>query len=334
VAPALLLFILAPLNAELLSGSTPPLLYFNPLTILFMHASYGAAAVLLREWALRRGIGSWGRVLLAAAMGLYIEGMLCKSLYSPHWADFNFPEGWGRLWGVNWPWTACLLLYHAVNSFLLPWLIVDLLWPQFAKRPALRPSGMALLGVLVLTAGLLGWFGFEQLPGRGVYYPGWLALAVSWLGPLGIAALATLIPDPAGSGRFRPRGWLLGWLSGLGWLGYFLTQGLGDGGRTPALQAFLAVLGFAVLLLVLAWLWRGRLDDWRRYCLVLGNTCCWAVLGVMQECKVLPNSDATTGMTFVALGCLAGVAWLGGFIWRRERAMASTAPTELSTAGG
>ena len=188
---ALLLFFLAPATAELLSGSTPPAEYFLPLSLAVQLLSYGALAVLLREFAVRRGLGWWARLPLALTMGMFIEGVLCKTFYSLHWADFSFPEGYGRLWGVNWHWAAGLLVYHSLMSCLVPWLVVELVYPPLKDQPALTRRSTLWLCAGALAAALFGNLAFPQTPnGHDIYHPGLLASLISWGGLLYIPWLA------------------------------------------------------------------------------------------------------------------------------------------------
>ncbi len=75
--PAILtLFVLAPFTAELLSGSTPILVYFtNPLSFVLNPLLYGCGALLVREVARRRGLGWTGVLWLGAAYGIFEEGV-------------------------------------------------------------------------------------------------------------------------------------------------------------------------------------------------------------------------------------------------------------------
>src|SRR5262249_6156817 len=83
----LTLFLLAPMVAEMLTGSTPPLNFINPVSLLLEIPLYGAGAVLARELIRRRGLG-WGRLLLlGAAYGVLEEGLTIGSWFDPYWPD-------------------------------------------------------------------------------------------------------------------------------------------------------------------------------------------------------------------------------------------------------
>ncbi len=52
-SPAIVLFFLSPAIGELLSGSSPPKEFFNPVTLLLLALLYGSGAILCRELTLR-----------------------------------------------------------------------------------------------------------------------------------------------------------------------------------------------------------------------------------------------------------------------------------------
>src|SRR5947209_831762 len=67
---ALALLFLSPAIAELISGSTPPLLAVQPFALVFLPTLYGISALLIREIIVRRGL-NWGNaLLLGTAFGI------------------------------------------------------------------------------------------------------------------------------------------------------------------------------------------------------------------------------------------------------------------------
>jgi hypothetical protein len=79
IMPLLVLFVLAPLVAEVLLGATLSCIGgLLPVSLL-----YGGGAVLIRELARRRG--GWGSIaLLGAAYGIVEEGLAIQSLFNPN----------------------------------------------------------------------------------------------------------------------------------------------------------------------------------------------------------------------------------------------------------
>jgi len=83
IPPAWVLYFLAPIIGELLSGSAPPIEFFNPFGLLILPALYGSGAILARELALRRE-KRWPTILvLGLAYGILEEGLMVKSFFDP-----------------------------------------------------------------------------------------------------------------------------------------------------------------------------------------------------------------------------------------------------------
>src|SRR5690348_15573402 len=80
VAPALGLFLLAPLVGEYLLGNVA---ISQLIALAFLAPLYGGGALLIREVARRTGRGWPMMVLLALAYGLLEAGMLDQSLFNP-----------------------------------------------------------------------------------------------------------------------------------------------------------------------------------------------------------------------------------------------------------
>ncbi len=329
---AVALFFIAPALAELLSGSTPPREYFFPITFVVMHTCYGALAVLLREWALRCGLNTWGRVVLALVVGIFVEGIVCKSLFSPLWPDFSFPLGYGRLWGVNWPWLVNLLLYHGLNSFLIPWLLVDLLFPQARATPALGRRSMLWLSCCVLLTGILGWTFMPMNPQTGaIYYPGWLAAVLCWSALVLIPLLAARLPriTPAVR-RLAPHPYLVGWAVGLGWFAFFVRQyGWVTLWYGPLLAIALSLILVAVAL-GLVWRWHGTFTQPQHFAVLAGSTWFWALLAIIQEMDNAKRADDTRGMAVLGGLALGGLFVLRQYLLRRQAVLAITAQVDVT----
>ena len=118
--PVLTLLVLAPAIGELLSGSSPPLQFFNPVFFLLLVGLYGCGALLVRETVARRQLNAAAVLLLGAAYGIIEEGLTCKSFFNLHWTDTGFLSVYGRGWGVNWVRTFGLTVYHTVVSITVP----------------------------------------------------------------------------------------------------------------------------------------------------------------------------------------------------------------------
>ncbi len=158
--PILFLFVLSPAIGELLSGSSPPLEFFNPFTFLILASLYGSGALLVREYARRWGKGWRSILLLGAAYGIIEEGILVRSFFDPNWVDLGILGTYGRWLGVNWIWAEWLTIYHAIFSITIPILLVELYYPQYRAQPWLSPKQMRLFQTAFVGVALFGLVGF------------------------------------------------------------------------------------------------------------------------------------------------------------------------------
>ena len=161
-----LLMVLSPAIGELLSGSCPPLRFFNPLTFLVLVLFYGGGAVLVREartrWDLR-----WGVILLAVAYAIWEEGTTLQTFFNPSNPALGNLAGYGTWRGIQWPWVVDMTFYHATMSILIPIAILDLFRPELRDKPLLSKRGIALLiaGILLSRTALVG-FMLSQEEGK------------------------------------------------------------------------------------------------------------------------------------------------------------------------
>jgi hypothetical protein len=147
-----LLLFLSPALGELLSSSSPPLAWVNPVIPLVLVAFYGGGTVLIREARARWHL-QWSVIFLAVAYGILEEGTMMQSFFSHHHADLGVLSRYGMYGGIQWPWAIALTFYHATVSTMIPITIVDLLWPDLRDVPLLRKRGLVFtfLGVAAST---------------------------------------------------------------------------------------------------------------------------------------------------------------------------------------
>jgi hypothetical protein len=160
--PVLTLLVLSPAIGELLSGSSPPLQFFNPLFFLLLLGLYGCGALLVRETLVRRGLNAAGVLLLGAAYAIIEEGLTCKSFFNPYWTDTGFLSIYGRALGVNWAWTFGLTFYHMAVSITVPIFLTEALFPLRARAPWLRRRGLIMASVALALVTVLGFLGFDN----------------------------------------------------------------------------------------------------------------------------------------------------------------------------
>src|SRR5262249_42655250 len=143
--PVMVLIVMAPLVAEVLSGSTPITM---PGLLLIDLLIYGPGALLMRELVRRRGRGWVSILLLGVAYGLIEEGLALQSLFNP---AYNNVSQWGaRLLGINLVYTEVVIIIHVVWSATIPILLTELLFPARRTTPYLRRFGLVATSIWYL----------------------------------------------------------------------------------------------------------------------------------------------------------------------------------------
>jgi len=150
--PLLGLILLSPVIAEMLSGSSPPIEWLNPIAALFLIWLYGAGVLVMRETAVRWKTGWPSILLLGAAYGIIEEGLAVKSFFDPSWMDLGALGSYGRWLDVNWIWAVWLTIYHAVVSIAIPIFLVDWIWPHVRGKPLTSRRGYITAIVLLVAA--------------------------------------------------------------------------------------------------------------------------------------------------------------------------------------
>jgi hypothetical protein len=158
VPPALVLFLLAPTIGELLSGSSPPIEFFNPISFALLASLYGSGAVLIRELKTRWKKDYSSLLLLGAAYGILEEGLMVKSFFDPQWMDLGILGSFGRWMEVNWVWAEMLTIYHAVFSIAIPVILVELAFPERKNESWISRRTFAALVVLLGIVTAIGYF--------------------------------------------------------------------------------------------------------------------------------------------------------------------------------
>lgn len=158
--PELLLVALSITIPELLTGSTPVFVLFNPISLAFLLGLYGAGVLLIRETAVRRG-GGWPMILLLGGAYAFAEEAVGTKTYFDA-ALVGATGAYGHFAGVNWMWLFQLTIFHAVFSIGLPILVVGIVYPGtvgrgwFSDRAYRELLAIFALTVLAMFA-LFGW---------------------------------------------------------------------------------------------------------------------------------------------------------------------------------
>jgi len=204
------LYLLAPLVAELLSGSTPPLAWNNVGGVVLTVGLYGSGALLAREIVRVRGL-SWGNLaLLGVAYGVLEEGITYQSWFNPRWTP---PPDAARVFDVNWTFVAGFTRIHLVLSIITSIVLAEALFHALATRPWLGREGRiaftAWLSLVVFVLAVS--YGFLIFHGQGYDHPpvSYAIAPVLFVVCLLLGAMVRIRPvQPVGSQR-PPRFWSL-----------------------------------------------------------------------------------------------------------------------------
>lgn len=171
IVSILLLALAAPVCAELLQAylaGTGDLAVMAG-TAAFLAPLYGGAALLIRDLSVRTGRGWTGVLLLAAAFGLAMTGIIDLSMFGEHrddvayWAELREPTLVGAA-GFSAYATFSWVLGHVMMSVGAPLAIHSGLAPRHAGRPLLgRVGTVVTLALLALVAVAI------HADGRGIY---------------------------------------------------------------------------------------------------------------------------------------------------------------------
>ena len=303
---------LSPAVAELLSGSAPPVEFFNPLGFVILASLYGSGAILARELTLRWGKGYLSLFLLGAAYGVIEEGLMVKSFFDPAWPDLGALGVFGRWMEINWVWAEMLIIYHAVFSITIPVLLVELAYPSQRKERWVGSRALGSFTLLLTGVVLLGYFAMTPYRPPLPQYFSAVILVILFI------FLAWKVPFEDGRQEFaKPRGPASFFATGLlGTIGFFTVFWV-----LPNLLFLLGVMLLGGLLVFgfARFLKRLKLkgcDDIRRFSLATGGLAFFIFLAPLQELDQT-RLDNPQGMGLVGLAFLVGLLLLGWRIRRR-----------------
>ena len=146
--PLLFLLLLTPGIPEYLSASSQiTAIVLNPawfwVGLGANLALYGSGAILIREAKIRWKKG-WGSVfLLGVAYGILEEGIDLWTLFYSKAAPVGNLGYYGHWLGVNWVWTAGLLIFHSVISIGLPIFLFGLVFPELKTKSLVTGTRLA-----------------------------------------------------------------------------------------------------------------------------------------------------------------------------------------------
>jgi uncharacterized membrane protein len=321
--PALVLVVMAPLVAELLSGSTP---LGQPIVLAFLLPIYlplyGAGVLLIRELVRRSGRGWASILLLGAAYGFVEEGLVSQSLFNPtlyHAAD------WGaRFLGINGVFTESVIVVHALWSAAIPILLTEQLFPDRRTTPYLGRVGLVVTGIFYAIGVALLWLVAHISFAAGYEAPP-ILLALTALVTLALVIVALIVlPRKVPRPQLQinaPHPWLVFLVIGIsGFIWHFLAD---PNGTVPMFARWplvlLPMVGAVVIIVGIAWLvnrW-SRAADWNDLhllALASGAVICHTVVGDLALTHTLGDR---IGLIVMALLMAGFLIWLALRIHRR-----------------
>jgi hypothetical protein len=181
------LLILAPVIAEVLSGSTR-------LSILFVLIPevmvWGCGALLCRELVRRWRAGATSLLLLGLALSVAEEFIIQQTSIAP----LPFPGAnadFGRYAGVNWIYFLFMLGFESVWVVLIPVQVTELIFPNRREQPWLRKRGLIATCIAFLVGSRIAWYGWTQQARPRLHAAPYHPPAVLIL--LGLVTIAVLI---------------------------------------------------------------------------------------------------------------------------------------------
>ncbi len=319
--PAVVLFFLSPMTAELLTSSAPPAEFFNPFGFIIMAALYGSGAVLARELTVRWQKGWPTLLMLGFAFGIFEEGLLVKSFFDPQWPDLGDLGVYGRWLGVNWVWALNLTLWHSVNSIMVPIMLTGLMFPDRRSQSWITPRWFKVLCVFLLGDWALGLFLLTP------YRPAVGAYSLTFLVAVGLFLLAKRIPCPLFT-RFpqnvRPVRARWFYVVGLAATpAYFLvSSGLSKTSVPPIVNMLLALSLFAAIAAVIVRM-AGKGAAWsdrRQLAFATGLLTFYVILAPVWEVNNSARPDNTAGMSIVGIAAAIFLIWIARHVVQREAA--------------
>ncbi len=331
--PAVVLFFLAPASAELLSGSAPPVEFFNPFGLAIMSVLYGGGAILARELMLRWKKGWLSLFVLGVAYGIIEEGLMAKSFFDPNWPDVGVLGVYGRWAGINWVWTVQTTLYHTFFSIPIPIAMVEMLYPERRKDSWVTGLGFNCLAFLLVADVILG---FSILPSpKKPYMPPFIPYLLTIVLVVLLIWWASRLPAPplieAGESRKKLTAhpfwfWVIGLPLPL--LLNIIPMVLVNVKLHPAgTILILCLFTWSIILLLQRMSGKGTLwTDIHRFALTAGAWSAFILLSPVQEISNPRRPDNTAGMTLVGIAALLFLIYLGRKILYRSRPLPAVPP--------
>jgi hypothetical protein len=158
IGPIVTLLVLSPVIGEVMSGATRLSYIFVLLPEIMV---WGCGTLLIRE-LVRHWQAGWASMLsLGFGLAVAEEFIIQQTSIAPlPW--LGGAPGYGRVWGVNWPYFVFMLGYEAVWIVLVPVQVTELLFPTRRSECWLRARGRVVAGAVFTVGSFIAWFLWTQ----------------------------------------------------------------------------------------------------------------------------------------------------------------------------
>ena len=322
--PIWTLLVLAPVIAEVLSGSTRISFIFVLIPEIMV---WGGGALLGRELVRRWRAGAVSLLLLGLALSIAEEFIIQQTSLAP----LPFPganASYGRFWGVNWVYFLFMLAYESVWVVLVPVQVTELLFPAHRDQPWLRKRGIVATCVAFLLGSFMAWYGWTQQARPRLkaapYQPPVSAIAAGLAAIVLLVLAAYLLRARGHSGQSESRRPLSPWLIGV--IAFILSTAWWClmtciFGPPPAFAAWLplslgVVWSLMAFALVVHWSAAAGWSDKHRCALSFGATMSCMLPAFLSTAGWLPMD--LIGKIILNVLALIGLILLARSVWRRD----------------
>ncbi|MCD6576786.1 MAG: hypothetical protein J7K66_02075 [Anaerolineaceae bacterium] len=311
--PIITLMIISPVLGEMISGSSPPSEYFQPIPILLFTMLYGIGAVIIREISRRWKKGWVSILLMGMAYGIFEEGIMVRSFFDPGWQDLGELAVYGRWIEVNWIWSIALTIFHAVVSISIPIAITELIFSNKKDILWLSNKEVIIFGIIFLINAPLGTFF-----GMKITTAGMLASVLSIIGLVFLAYKWPIFPEADRFVKAAPQ-WKIIFVGSLLMLGLIAGMWIFPSLSIPWMIAFVFLGGLPWI--GIQWFRQLGANQWaekQQWAGVIGLLIPWLLIDVLLELDTANHLDDTNGMILVALLFSAFLLILRILIFRRK----------------
>lgn len=296
IPPAVFLFVISPVFAELLSCYLPPATFFNPLILLITLPPYGCGVLIARELKVRFACGWISLLWFGLAFGLFFEGIVTRVLFNPDWEGLGDLVDYVHVFGFNWTHAAGIVHFQAIMAILCPILLAELVFPQRRHESWISSRVLAACCVVLPAWTFVLWLFVRYippLPGAG------LLLCVT----AGLIIAGLNVPKTRSDAGCRPRAapFVFGLIGGVGMTAImFSVFVLPTFEVRPPMPVLLAlVLGLAAVEFVLLAHLSGG-DAWtdrHQFATVVGVLAPFLIFGVMSDLETFSGRSIVGALT-------------------------------------